>query len=277
MKIINEKLELSPKPFLRWAGGKSWIIKHLEKNKNTKFEQYHEPFLGGAAMFFFLQPKTKSFISDLNPDLIETYTEIKYNAPKVIEVLRTFKNIESHYYDIRRREYKSSIERAAKFIYLNQTSYNGIYRVNLKGVYNVPFGFRSKDFLDEDNLLNVMEALTNTTIENQDFYDCIINIKKNDLVFLDPPYTVSHNNNGFIKYNEKIFSLDDQVRLSRFIDELKKKGAYYILTNAAHDTIDEIFNKGDKKIILQRASLIGGTNSKRGQTNEFVFTNTNFV
>ena len=141
------------------------------------------------------------------------------------------------------------VQRAAKFIYLNQTSYNGIYRVNLKGVYNVPFGFRTKTFLDPANLLNAQQALEKTTLKKQDFNLVIKNIKKKDLVFLDPPYTVSHNNNGFIKYNEKIFSLDDQIRLSAIIDEIKKKGAYYILTNAAHNIIDDIFEKGDKKIL----------------------------
>lgn len=275
MNIVTNESGLLPKPFLRWAGGKTWLIKYLAKIKEANFKNYHEPFLGGAATFFFLQPQGHSYLSDLNGDLIETYKEIKQNAQDAIKVLKTFNNSESDYYKIRDKQYKSSAKRAAKFIYLNQTSYNGIYRVNLNGVYNVPYGFRTKDFLDAENLLRVQIALKNTTIEMQDFYEIAKNVKRNDLVFLDPPYTVSHNNNGFIKYNEKIFSLDDQIRLSSLIDVVKSKGAYYILTNAAHKTIDDIFEKGDKKIIFERASLIGGTNSKRGQTKEFVFTNTN--
>jgi DNA adenine methylase len=269
---IDQSISFS-KPFLRWAGGKSWLIKHLDKMKKNNFKNYHEPFLGGAAVFFYLQPQGHSFLSDLNGDLIETYKEIKKNAPAVIKVLKTFKNTEDDYYKIRDTEYNSPTQRAAKFIYLNQTSYNGIYRVNLKGVYNVPYGFRTKQFLDAKNLLEAQAALKNTTIEKQDFLSIAKNVKRNDLVFLDPPYTVSHNNNGFIKYNEKIFSLDDQIRLSKLIDTVKRKGAYYILTNAAHKTIDNIFEKGDKKIVFERASLIGGINSKRGQTKEFIFTN----
>jgi len=274
-KVEIKSTEISAKPFLRWAGGKSWLVKYLDQIIPRTFNNYHEPFLGGGSIFFYLQPKSHSFLSDLNSELIETYEAIKSDAPSVIKVLKTFRNNENDYYRIRERNYKSVIQRAAKFIYLNQTSYNGIYRVNLNGVYNVPFGFRKKDFLNASNLLAAQKCLANTTIKHQDFFDISKNIKPMDLVFLDPPYTVSHNNNGFIKYNEKIFSLDDQIRLSRLIDVIKKNKAYYILTNAAHKTIEEIFEKGDKKLVYQRANLIGGINSKRGQTSEFVFTNLN--
>lgn len=273
MAVKPQELIEQAKPFLRWAGGKSWLIKHLGNVKVSKFNNYHEPFLGGGATFFFLQPQNHSYLSDLNSDLIETYQALKINATGVIKTLETFLNTEGEYYRIRDRQYKSPIQRAAKFIYLNQTSFNGIYRVNLKGVYNVPYGFRNKNFLDRQNLLDVQIALKNTVIEACDFYSTIKNIRKGDLIFLDPPYTVSHNNNGFIKYNEKLFSLDDQIRLSKLIDHIKRKKAYYILTNAAHKTINEIFDRGDRRLTLNRASLIGGINSKRGQTNEYVFTN----
>ncbi|MEJ7778561.1 MAG: Dam family site-specific DNA-(adenine-N6)-methyltransferase [Daejeonella sp.] len=261
------------KPFLRWAGGKTWLLKHLGNIKQSKFNNYHEAFLGGAATYFFLKPSGHSFLSDLNGDLIETYKELKDHAPDVIKKLKTFKNTEEAYYEIRSSILKKPSHRAARFIYLNQTSYNGIYRVNLKGKYNVPYGFRSKGFLDEQNLLSIQKALENTTIQQRDFYSILDNVRPGDLVFLDPPYTVSHNNNGFIKYNEKIFSLDDQIRLGKLIDDLKEIGAYYILTNAAHKTIEEIFEKGDRKFTFSRASLIGGLQSKRGQTSEFIFTN----
>jgi DNA adenine methylase len=277
MHIISDQPSVLPKPFLRWAGGKTWLIKHLDKIKATTFNNYHEPFLGGASTYFYLHPSGHSYLSDLNEDLIETYNAIKQNAPAVIRTLKTFSNSAKEYYEIRDRNYTSVYMRAAKFIYLNQTSYNGIYRVNLKGIYNVPYGFRKKNFLDIDNLLNAQRALSNTSITSQDFFEVSKKLQRNDLIFLDPPYTVSHNDNGFIKYNEKIFSLDDQIRLSKLIDIVKRKGAYYILTNAAHKTIDEIFEKGDKKIVLSRASLIGGLNSKRGQTSEFIFTNTNLL
>jgi len=265
---------LPMKPFLRWAGGKSWLIKHLDAIKRSRYRNYHEPFLGGGSTFFYLRPAGTAYLSDLNADLIDTYKALKRDAKGVIQILETFSNNEREYYKIRDREYKTRIQRAAKFIYLNQTSFNGIYRVNLNGVYNVPYGFRTKNFLDRDNLLAAQAALKSADIDTIDFFEISQHIKRHDLIFLDPPYTVSHNNNGFIKYNEKIFSLEDQIRLSELITAIKRKGAYYILTNAAHKTIEDIFEKGDKKIILNRASRVGGTYANRGQTNEYVFTNT---
>jgi DNA adenine methylase len=273
-EIIKPSEAKSAKPFLRWAGGKSWLIKHLETIKHSGFNNYHEAFLGGGATFFFLKPENHSYLSDLNPDLIETYQAIKDDVNEVIKRLKTFSNSEDFYYQIRGINYANVFDRAARFIYLNQTSYNGIYRVNLKGIYNVPYGFRKKEFLDEPALRAASATLRDTTLFKGDFYKIMENVNAGDLVFLDPPYTVSHNDNGFIKYNEKIFSLEDQIRLSGMIDEIKAKEAYYILTNAAHATIEEIFEKGDRKIRLKRASLIGGTNAERGQTSEFVFTNT---
>ncbi|WP_439695078.1 DNA adenine methylase [Mucilaginibacter sp. AW1-7] len=262
------------KPFLRWAGGKSWLIKYLAEVKRSSFNNYHEPFLGGGSTYFYLSPQCHSFLSDLNGELIETYQTIKTDVDGVIEKLKSFKNEEKYYYKIRETIYDDQLDRAAQFIYLNQTSYNGIYRVNLKGKYNVPYGFREKDYFLNSNGLRIASlALSNTTIFRDDFHSILTNVKPGDLVFLDPPYTVSHNNNGFIKYNEKIFSLDDQYRLSSMIDEIKNMGAFYILTNADHATINEIFEKGDKKTELSRGNSIGGRKATRGQTTELFFTN----
>jgi len=262
------------KPFLRWAGGKKWLSKHLtDILPKNGFKNYHEPFMGGGAMFFLIQPQKQVFLSDLNAELIATYQALKDKPQGIIAELKKFKNDVDFYYKIRDKVYTDSIKNAAKFIYLNQTSFNGIYRVNLKGKYNVPFGYRDKHFIDEDNLMLVSQALKSAIIFHGDFELSKSNIKKNDFVFLDPPYTVSHNDNGFIKYNQKLFSLEDQYRLGKLIDSIKSKGAYYLLTNAAHVVIDEIFEKGDKKIELSRANLIGGINAKRGHTKEYIFTN----
>lgn len=273
MKPLMPETDQNIKPFLRWAGGKTWLLKHLSNVKASTYNNYHEAFLGGGATYFYLKPKGHSFLSDLNADLIEAYQTIKDDVNGVICKLETFRNTKDDYYQIRSSIFESKVDRAARFIYLNQTSFNGIYRVNLKGVYNVPFGFRTKNFLDKENLIHAQKALKNTTLHQGDFYSILNNVKSGDLVFLDPPYTVSHNLNGFIKYNEKIFSLEDQIRLSKLIDELKAIGAYYILTNAAHKKVEEIFDKGDRQFEFKRASLIGGVNSGRGQTSEFVFTN----
>lgn len=264
------------KPFLRWAGGKNWLVKHLgDLIPKSGFNNYHEPFLGGGSIFFSLKPSNTSYLSDLNYDLIETYICLKNSPEEVIKVLKTYKKDAEFYYKIREKEYREPVKRAARFIFLNQTSFNGIYRVNLKGQYNVPFADRHKNFLEPENLRAASESLKNAILYQGDFEILKNNIKKRDLVFLDPPYTVSHNKNGFIKYNQKLFSLEDQIRLSQLIDFIKRKEAYYILTNAAHKTIKEIFDKGDNVYELSRANLIGGINANRGKTTEYIFTNTN--
>ncbi len=262
------------KPCLRWAGGKSWLVKHLDALlPDQGFNNYHEPFLGGASIFLYLEPKNRSFLSDLNRELIDAYIALRDTPKEIIKVLSGYINDKETYYYIRDLNPQTETEKAARFIYLNQTSYNGIYRVNLKGEYNVPYGYRNKNFLDREALLAVSKALHGTTIRYGDFDIIRDNLGPGDLVFLDPPYTVSHNDNGFIKYNQKIFSLEDQHRLSELIVHIKEVGAYYILTNAAHSKIEEIFDNGDTRLELSRANLIGGTNAKRGQTTEYVFTN----
>jgi DNA adenine methylase len=264
------------KPFLRWAGGKNWLIKHLDNFlPKCGFNDYHEPFLGGGSIYLSIKPTNRAYLSDLNKELIEVYQFLKSDPEKIIKVLESYKKTSEFYYKIREQEFQDPIKRAARFIFLNQTSYNGIYRVNLQGKYNVPYAQRSKNFLEADNLRMVSISLQNAILNYGDFDISKEHIKKGDFVFLDPPYTVSHNKNGFIKYNQKLFSLDDQKRLSSLIDYIKSKDAFYVLTNAAPETIEEIFSKGDYLIKLNRANLIGGTNAKRGQTSEYVFTNVN--
>jgi DNA adenine methylase len=274
MQMNNSPEVNSIKPFLRWAGGKTWLIKHLDQILLGKdFNNYHEPFLGGGAIYFALNLPKQAFLSDLNADLVNVYLTIKDNPYAVISTLKEYRNTKEFYYELRGKKIDNAVHQAAKFIFLNQTSYNGLYRVNRQGEYNVPYGYRTKNFLEEEKLLQISIRLQSATIECNDFMCTKANISEGDLVFLDPPYTVSHNNNGFIKYNQKLFSLEDQKRLSQLIDYIKSIGAFYVLTNAAHDTILEIFDKGDRWIKLDRASLIGGENAKRGRTSEYIFTN----
>lgn len=262
-------------PFLRWAGGKKWLLKHIDKYLPKEgFNNYHEPFLGGGAIFFYLQPDKKSFLNDLNGELIDTYECVKQDVEEVIDELRKFKNTEECYYKVRQKKYQKPARKAAQFIFLNQTSFNGIYRVNLKGEYNVPYGYRTKDFFQPDNLRLVSDNLHSVRFSKTSFENCVDDIKKNDLVFLDPPYTITHNNNGFFKYNQKLFSEKDQEELSAMIDKIKAVGAYYILTNAANEKVKEIFEKGDRVKELKRASLVGGKEAKRGRYSEYIFTNT---
>ena len=168
------------------------------------------------------------------------------------------------------------VERAARFLYLNHTSFNGIYRVNLNGVYNVPFGHRpSPQIPTAAHLRAVAKRLTRkrARLDAGDFAECITHVNRGELVFLDPPYTVAHNNNGFIKYNQHLFSFDDQKRLKTLVDEIKERGAYYILANAAHESIASLFDNGDILIETRRRNSIGGINAARGSAIEYVFTN----
>ena len=258
---------------MRWAGGKSWLIKYLNDNASEIFSgTYHEPFLGGGSIFFHLKPQN-AILSDANGELIRTYEAIKRDVNKVISELAGFENTESCYYQVRSAKYRNDYKLAARFIFLNKTSFNGIYRVNLKGIYNVPYGYRSVPIFDRENLLSISRLLQNVNLFEGDFSSHGDLIKKGDFIFLDPPYTVTHNNNGFIKYNQKLFSIEDQKRLSGFIDIIRKKKAFYFLTNAAHSIIDSIFDKGDFRVKIERASLIGGKKAVRGRYEEYIFTN----
>ena len=166
------------------------------------------------------------------------------------------------------------IERAARFIYLNHTSFNGLYRVNRNGKYNVPYGKRKAVGYNYDIITAASNRLSNALIYSSDFEKALENVAPNDLVYLDPPYVVAKDNNCFIQYNKNLFALADQERLSRCIDRIKSVGAFYILSNAKHDTIFEIFKKNeDAAIALTRTSLIGGKNAYRGKTEEYLFTN----
>lgn len=263
-------------PFIRWAGGKTWLVPYIYQLVNSlHIEHYHEPFLGGGAIYFSLEHSKKSYLSDANPQLINTYLHVRDCPHTLISHLNQLPRTEEDYYRIR-DELSSdcTIENAARFIYLNQNSYNGLYRVNRSGHYNVPYGFRKSNNYNVDRILMASAKLQNTRIDIGDFEINKYRIKENDLVFLDPPYTVSHNNNGFIEYNQKLFSLDDQKRLKRYIEYIKHKGAFYILTNAAHSTIREIFlGENDNIFELKRPSLIGGKNASRTFVSEYIFTN----
>lgn len=269
--ILKKK---DPKPILRWAGGKRWLKKELDQFVDIKnYNGYHEPFVGGGAILFHFQPK-EAFISDANKELINTYLAVKENPQFVVEILKGLKKDKASYYEIRSKSFNDHFEKAAQFIYLNQLSFNGIYRVNSNGGYNVPYGNREKFNFDFDNIFHVSDYLQCVNITHCDFQDSLLNVNEGSLIFLDPPYTIAHNQNGFVQYNQKIFSLDDQYRLDNVINLIKAGGAYYILTNAAHKKVKEIFEKENDTIKeISRASVVGGLNSSRGQYSEYLFTN----
>ena len=261
--------------FIRWAGGKSWLVQPFKDLINGfEYRKYFEPFVGGGSIFFAKDDFHKSYLSDINEELINAYKVVQCEPSALIDELLRLKNEEKEYYRIRSWVPDNDFDRAVRFIYLNRTSFNGIYRVNRLGIYNVPYG-RRKIAWEFDSIREASAKLQNVKLGCGDFTLFKKSIRKGDLIFLDPPYTVSDkaSENGFNKYNPTLFSLDEQKRLSAFIDEIKNRGAFYILTNQAHPTIDKIFDKNDRRIILERACTIGGKKASRNTVKEYLFTN----
>lgn len=261
--------------FIRWAGGKSWLVPYVQELiKGLHFNNYHEPFMGGASVFFSIDEPHNCFLSDVNKELVEAFCAIRDNPKRVIGYLKSYTPDEASYYAVRDSELKGKYQRTARFIYLNTYSFNGIYRVNRQGKYNVPYGQRKNRIIDYDRILDVSKKLQGVEIICQDFDEARGKIRTGDLVFLDPPYTVSKESNEmFIKYNSKLFSLDDQYRLGNLIDFINEQGAFFILTNAYHEKILEIFKDKGRIIPRERKSLIGGKKAFRGTVQEYIFTN----
>jgi DNA adenine methylase len=269
---MNMKNIVNAKPFLKWAGGKKSLLTHLEKILPNSYNSYFEPFLGGGALFFSLQPK-KAFLSDLNKELINTYLQLKRHSKEVIKILEKMPYEKTVYYKIRNTYSKDKIYRAARFIYLNRSCWNGLYRENRKGEFNVPFGrFKNPTICDPVNLEAVSNALKKTSLRHVDFEIILEKAQNNDLVYLDPPYVTTHSNNGFLQYNAKIFSLEDQKRLKEVFLKLHKKKCKVILSNADHKFIRELY---DQFYIyrVDRKSLLAGDKKKRKDVSELIITN----
>jgi DNA adenine methylase len=262
-------------PFLRWAGGKRWLVSYVEElTAGVQIRNYHEPFAGGAAVFFGIDFAGHSYLSDLNADLIETYAAVREAPEDVWQLLCKYRNTEDDYYAARAARPGNPASRAARFIFLNHTSFNGLHRVNLRGEYNVPFGHKKSD--NRPSLAQLKAAsnrLGSASLVVGDFAKALHEVSEGDLVFLDPPYTVAHNSNGFVKYNDRLFLFADQQRLSDSIDQIRDRGAYYVMTNAAHASIAELFEKGDRRVETSRKNSVGGKSAARGRANEYLFTN----
>lgn len=280
-KDLLKKKPHQIQPFLRWTGSKRWFIKdHIEKYLPLSFNNYHEPFLGGGSVFFHLVResecvKRKYYLSDSNEELINAYQQIKNNPLKLISALMKMINTKDEYYKVRSQKSNSVIKQAARFIYLNRTSFNGIYRVNSRNEYNVPYGKRpTVDIVTKELILSINSCMKDVNIDSKNFTSILKNIKRNDLVFLDPPYTVAHENNGFIEYNQKLFSWDDQLKLKKMLESISDRGAYFILTNASHPSIIELYSDVAKIQKVARDCKVGGRLKTRGVYNEVVIFNT---
>lgn len=214
----TESLGLFPddvgiKPFLKWAGGKTQLLTELSEFIPFDFNKYIEPFLGGGALYFFLNPR-KAVIADLNEELIITYQAIQNNVNEVVEKLKEYKHEESFYYKIRalKPQNLSLSERAARLIFLNKTCFNGLYRVNKKGEFNVPYGKGNGEFLNEESLRNANEFLQGTEIIYSDYLGLLKNhAKEGDFVFLDPPYYPVGKHANFKRYTKEFLYHEDFV------------------------------------------------------------------
>jgi len=256
------------RPFLKWTGGKQWLSFVIgDALEGHRHRHYIEPFLGGGAMFFALQPET-AYLSDRNGDLIAAYRAVRDTVDDVIDGLSKLRNNKSTFHKMRAWQPDRLVDRAVRFVYLNKTAFNGMYRVNKDGVFNVPYGlYPAATICQEDRLRSASTALAAVTLRTAPFQAALKLAKRGDLVYLDPPYVTTHNNNGFVKYNALLFSWDDQKRLAAIAETLRRRGVVVIVSNAAHGSVLDLY-PNFYVLELNRTSLIGGGRELRGQITE---------
>jgi DNA adenine methylase len=256
-------------PILKWAGGKRWLVQSHPDIFPVNFERYVEPFAGSAAVFFHLRPD-QAILADTNRDLIDCYAAIRADHVKVAKLLQRHQKLHSnaHYYRVRATAPRDPFMRAARLIYLNRTCFNGLYRVNQQGQFNVPRGNKDSVVLATDNYQSWAESLRNAKLVVSDFEPIIDATGERDFVFVDPPYTVTHNLNGFVKYNEVLFSWEDQVRLADCLLRAQARGVAILATNADHPAIRRLYRCNFRVRSVERHSLIAGATRHRGSVRE---------
>lgn len=298
-KVFFEKNRslINAKPFIKWVGGKRQLISQIEKFFPSEFNNYHEAFLWGGAVFFNLQKK-QSFLSDVNEELINTYQIIQKQAKELIAFLESFstQSFRSHYginkkvapyskefYECIRswdrqenwKKYFSQLERAGRFLYLNRTCFNGLYRVNSQGQFNVPMGsYKNPDFIQKENILNASKLLkkTKAIIKLQGFEKVLENADFWDFVYFDPPYDTLTQTANFTSYNESGFGRDMQVKLRDVFVELDKMWCKVMMSNHNTDFIREIY-KGFRFEIVRARRNVNSKGSGRGEVEEIVVMN----
>jgi DNA adenine methylase len=258
-------------PPIKWPGGKRSLASKILQFIPKEFDTYYEPFLGGGAVFFSLRP-SKAVLSDTNENLINAYTQIRDNHSALIKSIKSLKNTEEDYYKIRSSKPRTELTKAARMLYLSRLAFNGIHRVNLKGEFNVPYGKKiDLSSVNETQISEASLALRKSVLRLCDFETATLEASENDVVFFDPPYTVAHANNGFVKYNEKIFSWQDQIRLADHSKRLASKGCTVIISNADHKSIRDLYSDFECHIV-QRHSVIAASSDHRRQITECIFT-----
>jgi len=294
LSIVAEKSTIA-KPFLKWAGGKGQLLAEINKRlplqlQTGEIDTYFEPFVGGGAVFFHIAQKypdiKRFFLFDINPDLVFCYNAIKDKVDQVIRELSSLqqeyqKKRTKHkdfYYQIR-TEFNSD-RSPAKLIFLNKTCYNGLYRVNKAGLFNVPSGdYKNPTICNEDNLRSVSSVLQKAEIIFCDFEQCRDNITETTFVYLDPPYRPLSPSAGFTSYSKEDFRNDEQIRLAEFCKEINRRGAKFLLSNSDpknEDPEDHFFEDKYEGFEIERVKATRAINCKasgRGQINELIITN----
>jgi DNA adenine methylase len=273
-------------PFLKWAGGKTQILFELERFVPSEFNRYFEPFLGGGAVFFHLTTKNirfSAYLSDINEELITTYKVVKDVVERLIDLLKEHqkgynKNPSEFYYELRDSKPPTDVERAARFIVLNKTCYNGLYRVNKRGIFNVPIGrYKNPLICDSNNLRNVSLSLRNsrTIIQPSDYKQILLqNAREGDFVYLDPPYNPVSSTASFTSYTNSGFTITDQKELSYVFSELNDRKCKVLLSNSDTKFIRELysdFTQQIKEVNVSRAINCNGT--KRTGHKELLISN----
>ena len=273
-------------PFVKWVGGKRGLISQILPYIPKKFNNYFEPFVGSGALFFSLYnlgllKNKKVYLFDKNEELINTYNVIKNNPLELIEILKKFKDKHSKefYYEIRELDRKedyfnlSPVTKAARFIYLNKTCFNGLYRVNKKGFFNVPMGkYKNPKIVDEENILKVCKALKNVEIKCCDFSDVLKYATKNDFIYFDPPYYPLNKTSNFTSYTDNDFLENEQIKLFEVFKNLSEKKVYVIESNSDTEFIKNLYKEYD--IIKIKANrFINSKGDKRGKIDEVLILN----
>jgi len=280
-----QQIVVEPKPFVKWAGGKRQLLAELEKNFPKQFGTYFEPFLGGGAVLFDLlakKPNLKCSVSDLNSDLVLAYVTIRDKLGRLIESLENHsKNYHNdstgYYYEVRKQEPKSQIEKVSRLLFLNKTCFNGLYRVNSKGKFNVPLGrYTNPNIVNRENLTTVSKFLQSDKIKIscRDFESILKDAKKGDFVYFDPPYQPVSDTANFTSYTHRDFTEDDLQRLADLANQLNSKGSHVLLSNSNTKIVKKIFSSKKwkvKEIAVNRA--INSNSQKRTGHKEVLIKN----
>jgi DNA adenine methylase len=262
------------KPPAKWAGGKTQLLSQLRPLFPKRFDLYLEPFVGGGAVFFDLQPD-RAVLIDSNFELINFYQVVKNNLDELLQDLEQHKNEKDYYYKVRSLdpEQMASIERASRFLFLNKTCFNGLWRVNKKGKFNVPFGrYKNPNYRDEENLRLVSIALQDAEIICDDFFTVLEYAIPGAFVYLDPPYYPLSKTANFTSYTKDSFSEEDQRRLAETFRELDAKHCNVMLSNSDTDYIRGLYKGYDMKVVYAKRA-INSKGTKRGPIKELVIRN----